>query len=96
MVEATVIDIVEFPFPVIDVGLKPMVTPVGVPDAVNTTAELNPPVTVLVMVDEPAPPCAIETEPGEAERLNPEVEEVPASAVRSAVPFGLPQPVARS
>lgn len=96
-VDATVIDIDEVPAPVMDVGLKPTVTPEGWPDAESVTAESNPPVTELVMVEEPDPPCAIETEPGEADRLKPGwVVVVPASALISPVPLGLPQPVTRS
>ena len=95
--EATVIVIVEVPFPVIEDGLKPMVTPEGWPEADKETAELKPPVTVLVMVELPEFPCAIETDAGEAERLKPGVEdEPPASALSSPDPLGLPQPVARS
>lgn len=96
MDEATEIDMVEVPVPVIDDGLKPIVTPVGCPDAVKVTAELNPPLTVLVMVELPALPCATETEAGEAERLKPAVTVDPASALIKLTPFGLPQPVARS
>lgn len=65
---ATVIVMVEVPVPVIEPGLKPTVTPVGWPLAVKVTAESNPPVTVLVMVEVPEAPCATETEVGEAER----------------------------
>ena len=70
-VEETLIDMVELPAPVIEAGLKPTVTPEGAPDAVNAMAELNPPLTVLVMVEALAldPPCTIETVAGEAERL---------------------------
>jgi len=53
---ATVKVIVELPAPVIEVGLKPTVTPVGWPDAFKVMAELNPPVTVLVTVDVPELP----------------------------------------
>jgi hypothetical protein len=93
---ATVIVMVEEPAPVIEVGLKVTVTPVGWPLADNEMAELKPPVTVLVMVEVPAWPCATETEDGEAERLNPGPDELPASAAISPAPLGLPQPVARS
>jgi hypothetical protein len=62
---------VELPAPVIDAGLKPTVTPEGSPDAVRAIAELNPPVTLLVMVEEPALPCKMDTAPGEADRVNP-------------------------
>lgn len=94
--EATVIVMVEVPAPVIDVGLKPIVTPVGWPLADNEIAELKPPVTVLVIFDVPELPCATETDAGEAERLKPGAGAVPASAVIRAAPFGLPHPVARS
>ena len=95
--EATVMVIVEVPAPVMEVGLKPTVTPEGWPVADNVMAELNPPVTVLVIVELPKLPCATETEPGEADRLKPGgEEEVPASALIRPVPFGLPQPVAKS
>ena len=58
--------------------------------------ELNPPVTVLVMVEFLEPPCVTVTEEGEAERLNPGLDELPASALINPVPCGLPQPVAKS
>lgn len=96
VVEATVIIMVEVPAPVIEVGVKAMVTPVGCPVADNEMAELNPPVTVLVMVDVAEPPCATETEAGAAERRKPGAAELPASALIRAAPFGLPNPVARS
>lgn len=96
VVEATVIDIVEVPAPVIDAGLKPMVTPVGCPLAVRLIVPLKPPVTVLVMVELPEPPCAIDTEAGDAERVNPGPDDVPASAFSRPLAFGLPQPLARS
>lgn len=94
--EATVSFMAEVPAPVIEVGLKPTVTPVGWPVADKEMAESNPPVTVLVMVEVPELPCATETEAGEAERLKPVVDELPASAVIRPDPFGLPQPVAKS
>ena len=93
---ATVIVIVELPAPVIEPGLNPTVTPVGCPVADSAIAELNPPVTVLLIVVFPALPCATVIDEGDAERLNPGFEELPASAVISPEPFGLPQPVARS
>jgi hypothetical protein len=94
--EATVIVMVEVPAPVIEVGLKLTVTPVGWPLADKEMAESKPPVTVLVRVEVPILPCATVTEAGEAERLKPEPDEVPASALISPLPFGLPQPVAKS
>ena len=96
MDEATVIVMVEVPAPVIEVGLKVTVTPVGWPLADKAIAELNPPVTVLVMVEVPMLPWATVTEAGEAERLKPAPDEPPASAVINPLPLGLPQPVARS
>ena len=95
--EATVSVIAEVPAPVMEVGLKLTVTPVGWPVADREMAESKPPVTVLVIVELPLLPCATVTEAGEAERLNPGPEdEPPASAVINPLPFGLPQPVARS
>ena len=87
---------VEVPAPVIEVGLKPKVTPVGWPVADNEIAELKPPVTALVIFDVPELPCATETEAGEAERLKPGVTKPPASALIRAAPFGLPNPVTKS
>jgi hypothetical protein len=90
---------VEASTPVIEVGLKPTVTPAGWPVADREMVESKPSacvsptssVTVLVIVEVPElPPCAIETEPGEDERLKPGVDELPASAVIRPVPFGLP------
>lgn len=86
---------VELPAPVIDDGLKLIVTPEGCPEADNEIAELNPPVTVLVIVELPLLPWVIETEAGEAERLKSGVEPPPTSALINPV-FGLPQPVTRS
>jgi hypothetical protein len=94
--EATLSVMFEVPAPVIEVGLKPTVTPAGWPLADKAMAELNPPVTVLVMVEFPAPPCATVTDAGEADRLKPGVEELPARALIRPAPFGLPQPVAKS
>lgn len=91
----TVIDMAELPVPVIDDGLKPTVTPLGCPVAVKLTAELNPPLTVLVIVELPAWPCTTVTEVGDAERLKLGVEPVPTSAPINAG-VGLPHPVTRS
>jgi hypothetical protein len=93
--EAAVSVRTEVPAPVIEVGLKPTVTPVGWPVAVRITAESKPPVTALVMVVVPELPCVTETELGEEERLKPGVD-APASALIRPLPFGLPQPVAKS
>lgn len=51
----------------IDAGLKLTVTPVGAPDAVRATAELNPPATAVVTVEVPLLPAATEAAVGEAE-----------------------------
>ena len=80
----------------IDVGLKLTVTPDGWPVADKAMTPLKPPVTVLVIVDVPAWPCATETEDGEAERLKPGEDEPPTSAFSWPAAFGLPQPVAKS
>ena len=93
---ATVIVIAEVPAPVIEPGLKLMVTPVGWPVADKEMGELNPPVTVLVIVEFPEWPCVTVTKEGEAERLKSPPDELPASAVISPLPCGLPQPVAKS
>ena len=49
---------VEAPLPgaAIEVGLKVAVTPVGNPEADNETAELKPPLTVVVSVELPELP----------------------------------------
>ena len=86
--EATLIDMVEVPAPVIEVGLKVTVTPVGWPLADKLIAPSNPPVTELVMVEVPILPCATVTEDGEAERLKPDPPEPPASAVIKSAPVG--------
>jgi len=93
---ATSIVMVEVPAPVIEVGLKLTVTPVGWPLADKEIAESNPPVTVLVMVEVPELPCATVTEVGEAERLKLGPGEYPARALIRPDPLGLPQPVAKS
>ena len=97
MDEATIIVILELPAPAMEFGLKLTVTPLGWPVADKVMAESKPPVTVLVIVEAPLPPCATDTEAGDAERLKPGPEEdPPASAVIKPLPFGLPQPVAKS
>jgi hypothetical protein len=95
--EPTVMFMVELPDPPeIDNGLKPTVTPVGCPDADRETPEEKLPTGVLVIVELPEPPCAIDSEAGEADRVKLAVAAVPARAFSRPVPFGLPQPVARS
>ena len=62
---------VDFPAPgaAIDVGLKLTVIPDDWPVAERAIAELNPPETVVVMVEVPLLPLVIVTEVGEAERV---------------------------
>ena len=50
-------------------GLKLTVTPLGCPEADNVTALLNPPETVVEMVEVPELPCTTLTEVGKAEIL---------------------------
>lgn len=69
VVDATVNVADDVPAPVMEVGLKATVTPLGAPDAVSPTAESNPPLTEMVIVDLPLPPCATDNVFGDAERL---------------------------
>ena len=94
--EPTMIDTVEVPAPVIEGGLKVTVTPVGWPVADKEMPESKPFVTVLEIVDVPELPGATETIVGEAVRPKPGVLIVLSNALIKALPFGLPQPVARS
>src|SRR5580658_4064890 len=80
----------------IDVGLKVTVTPVGWPVADKAIAESKLPETAVVIVDVPLLPCTTETEAGEAEMVKLGDDVVPARAVISPDPLGLPQPVAKS
>ena len=67
----TRIFIVDEPLPVMDVGLKETVTRLPCPDADSDTAELNPPVTVLVMLEVPDVPRRTVIAIGLALRENP-------------------------
>lgn len=79
-----------------EVGLNVTVTPVGVPDADSETAELNPPETAVVMVEDPLLPAVTERDPVEEEIVKAGVPvDVPVRAP-SRPAFGLPQPVTRS
>ena len=51
----------------IGLGLKLTLVPAGTPEADREIAELKPPLTVVVMVEVPAAPCAVLTELGDAE-----------------------------
>ena len=84
---------VELPEPgaAIDVGLKLAVTPAGSPLAESDTAELKPPETVVETVVVFVPPCATETEVGEALRAKSGL--VPGLKITSrtgcsSIPFG--------
>ena len=85
----------EEPLPLMDVGLKVAVTPVGRPVADKVTAELKPPVTVLVIVVLPLFPTRTVSELCEAEMEKPLVL-TGTRALSNAGPFILPQPVTRS
>ena len=86
----TLVDVVGF-------MLKLGVTPEGGFRTDNVTLPLNPPtgVTVMVVVP-PAPPCVMLTLPGDADKVKLGDEDDPASALIRPLPFGLPQPVAKS
>ena len=51
----------------IDAGLKLAVAPVGSPEADSDTAELKLPEIVVDIVEFPEPPCATESEVGDAD-----------------------------
>jgi len=97
-VAATVKVATEVPEPGAAMGLvpKPTVTPVGWPVALNVMAASNPPETVVVTVEVPLLPFTTETEVGEAEMEKLGEAAVPVSALIKPLPFGLPQPVAKS
>ena len=78
-------------------GLNDAVTPLGRPDADSATLLLKPLTLPIVTVLEPLPLCAMDTLLGDADSEKSGVAvDPPASAVTSAAPFGLPQPVTRS
>lgn len=68
MLAPTVIVMVEVPEPGAEIvaGLKLTVVPAGAPVADNAMALLNPPLTVVVIVEFPWDPCAILRDVGEA------------------------------
>ena len=78
-------------------GPKDAVTPLGrfAADSVTMPLKLPAGVTVIVVVP-PAPPWVMVTLPGEANKLKLGEDDDPARALISPLPFGLPQPVARS
>jgi len=82
---------------VVGFTLKPAVTPVGRFKADSVTLPLKPPTGVTVTVVVPAaPPCVMVTLPGDADKLKFGEDDDPARALIKPLPFGLPQPVARS
>lgn len=74
---------------------KVAVTPLGKLDAASVTVPENPNRSVTVIVLVPLPPCVTVTLLGDEESVKLGVED-PASALSSPLPFGLPQPVAKS
>ena len=98
MVEATVKVTVEVPEPgeAIEVGLKPTVTPVGAPDELSATAELNPPPMAAVIVEVPELPTTTDTDVGDADRLKVGVWVAEPVNVVIRAGLGLPHPVTRS
>ena len=80
-VEAAVKVRVEEPAPVIEVGLKAAVTPVGNPLAASVTLELKPPVTVSVTVEVPVLPAVTLAAVAASEKLG----VTPAETVNESV-----------
>src|ERR1700728_4188930 len=87
---------VEVPAPVIEVGLKVTVTPAGWPVADKEMPASKPLSTVLVITEVPEPPCTKETVGGEAVSPKPGRLIVSINPVIRPLPFGLPQPLAKS
>lgn len=97
MVEATANVALDVPLPpLIEDGLKPTVTPAGMPDAVRAMAVSNPSDGVAVMVEVPLLPAATVSDAGDAARVKDGdvLDEPVSAAIRPE--FGLPHPVTRS
>lgn len=96
-VEATLMVAAEEPEPgaVTEVGSKVTVMPEGA-EAERAMAELKPPETAVVMVDDPLLPTFTESDEGDAEMVKAGVcvVEPVSAAMRPAL--GLPHPVTRS
>jgi len=76
---------------------KVAVTPGGSPVADSVTLPEKPSTGLtVIVVAPPAPPCVIVTLPGEADKVKFGDDAEPARALINPLPFGLPQPVARS
>lgn len=82
---------VEVPEPVMEVGLKEMVTPLPSPEAERLMEELNPPVAAVVTVTEPEDLLATLNEVGEAEREK--LADVLVTVSVTAVVWVTPPPV---
>ena len=94
--DATVNIAVEVCDPLIDVGLNCTVTPEGILEADNDTADEKPPTPEIETVELPLLPCATVRAPGLAAIVKSGVWVcVPDSALISAG-VGLPHPVTRS
>lgn len=89
---------VEVPEPGAAMGLVPKltVTPEGAPEDESVMELLNPPETVVVMVELPLLPAVTETDEGEAERVNAGVCVVEPVNAAKRPELGLPHPVTRS
>lgn len=94
--EPTMILIVDVPVGAIDVGFNVTVTPAGTTGRDNVMVAVKPPVGVLLTVEIPELPCVTVTDAGDAERMNPLFDELPARSVIRPEPLGLPHPVAKS
>jgi hypothetical protein len=82
--------------PAIMLGLKLTVTPAGTPEIVNPTSELNPPETVVVMVEFALLPATTAVGMDQAEIVKVGVWVVAPVSAASSPAFGLPHPVTRS
>src|SRR5260221_9227237 len=79
-----------------DVGEKLTVVPDGAPVELSEMAALNPPETVVVIVEEPFVPCTTVTEVGEAEMAKSGVPEEPLKLLTKALASTVPTPVTAS
>ena len=82
--------------PVVLPGLNVAVTPAGRPEAVNITLPENPFTGVTVMAVVTLAPGLMETEDGEAARVNSGCLAAPVRSLMKCWPVGVPHPVARS
>lgn len=89
---ATATFIVEVPEPVIEVGLKVIVSPLPCPDADRLIAEPRLPETVVVIVELPELPLVIDKEVGEAETVKDPVD-VEVTVSETVVVCVMPPPM---